>query len=67
MAKWEYLICYSFDRGVSPDCWTFRVCGTQNNYSLESLGKEGWELAGVSSDGERYIFKKSSNSYVRHG
>lgn len=56
--QWEYLICYSFDRGTDAYSWTFQVCGTQNRYSLEDLGKEGWELAG-NTDGERYIFKRT--------
>lgn len=60
--QWEYLIFYSFDRGTDAYSWTFQVCATTNRFSLEHLGKEGWELTGVSHDGERYIFKRPKQS-----
>jgi len=55
---WEYLICYSEDYSMYPEYWVLKVCGIDKLYSLMELGEEGWELASVTHDGERYIFKR---------
>ena len=61
--SWEYCVYYLVNLEGNPGNCLFQKRSGRYAESLESLGKEGWELCGHAGSGSSsaYIFKRAEN------